>query len=344
MRIVVAGAGVVGAVAAWRFAEAGAGVTLADAAPAGNASMVAAGMLAPVFESALDGEAGIARDLLLRGRCAWDALTDVLGFGLAGRGALAVADETTLAAWERDALAADRDVKRLTAAEAESLSPGLRAPAGGLLAERDARLDPGLALARLSVAGEAAGVLRRRTDVVRFEAGGGEFADGERFTADALVVASGASHSLAPWAPELRNLSPIKGHILRAPDFPGAGPVLRLPRVYICPDQAGAIVGASMEAGRDDAAVDAAVVARLLALAAQAVPALAGRRVEARVGVRAATADGLPLVGRSEAPGVWLAAGARRNGWLLAPVIAEALLDGLGGGAGEPALAPTRSA
>jgi len=40
----------------------------------------------------------------------------------------------------------------------------------------------------------------------------------------------------------------------------------------------------------------------------------------------------------------WLATGARRNGWLLAPVIAEALLDGLGGGAGEPALAPTRSA
>jgi glycine oxidase len=40
-------------------------------------------------------------------------------------------------------------------------------------------------------------------------------------------------------------------------------------------------------------------------------------------GVRAATPDGLPLVGPSAAPGVLLAVGARRNGWLLAPLVAK---------------------
>jgi glycine oxidase len=42
-------------------------------------------------------------------------------------------------------------------------------------------------------------------------------------------------------------------------------------------------------------------------------------------GVRAATPDGLALVGRSAAPRVILATGARRNGWLLAPLIASAV-------------------
>ncbi|MDB5495525.1 MAG: D-amino acid oxidase family protein, partial [Phenylobacterium sp.] len=40
-------------------------------------------------------------------------------------------------------------------------------------------------------------------------------------------------------------------------------------------------------------------------------------------GVRAATPDGLPMAGFSEAPRVILATGARRNGWLLAPLIAQ---------------------
>ncbi|HYE45155.1 MAG TPA: FAD-dependent oxidoreductase, partial [Caulobacter sp.] len=41
-----------------------------------------------------------------------------------------------------------------------------------------------------------------------------------------------------------------------------------------------------------------------------------------RTGIRGATPDGLPLVGPSVRPGVWLAMGARRNGWLLAPLVA----------------------
>jgi glycine oxidase len=39
--------------------------------------------------------------------------------------------------------------------------------------------------------------------------------------------------------------------------------------------------------------------------------------------VRVTTPDGLPLVGWSRSPGVILAVGARRNGWLLAPLVAN---------------------
>ena len=39
--------------------------------------------------------------------------------------------------------------------------------------------------------------------------------------------------------------------------------------------------------------------------------------------MRAATPDGLPMIGRTEDPHVFLAVGARRNGWLLAPLAAQ---------------------
>ncbi|MGI9169537.1 MAG: FAD-dependent oxidoreductase, partial [Caulobacteraceae bacterium] len=74
-----------------------------------------------------------------------------------------------------------------------------------------------------------------------------------------------------------------------------------------------------------------AQVAGLRASAAAAAPIFAGSPLEARAGVRAATPDGLPLVGASRTPGVWLGAGARRNGWLLAPLMARALVEALVG-------------
>ncbi|MDB5444205.1 MAG: D-amino acid oxidase family protein, partial [Phenylobacterium sp.] len=52
-------------------------------------------------------------------------------------------------------------------------------------------------------------------------------------------------------------------------------------------------------------------------------PALEGAAFDLAAGVRAATPDGLPMAGFSEAPKVILATGARRNGWLLAPLIAQ---------------------
>ena len=56
----------------------------------------------------------------------------------------------------------------------------------------------------------------------------------------------------------------------------------------------------------------------------------------AAAGVRAATPDGLPMVGASTTPNVILAVGARRNGWLLAPMIADVVL-GAGRGAASGA-------
>jgi glycine oxidase len=85
----------------------------------------------------------------------------------------------------------------------------------------------------------------------------------------------------------------------------------------------GLTVGATMQAGAADRAVEPDQAAPLEAAGARLFPALAGARFEAETGVRAATPDGLPLVGRGRHHGVLLAVGARRNGWLLAPLVAR---------------------
>jgi glycine oxidase len=95
-----------------------------------------------------------------------------------------------------------------------------------------------------------------------------------------------------------------------------------------------------MEEGRSDRDIDPDAVARLAAGARRLFPALEAAEVEARAGVRAATPDGLPLVGPGDGEGEFIARGARRNGWLLAPLIAEVLLDRL---AGRPISAAARA-
>jgi glycine oxidase len=78
-----------------------------------------------------------------------------------------------------------------------------------------------------------------------------------------------------------------------------------------------------MEPGVIDPAVDPTRGAPLQEAGQRLFPAIAGAPVRLLAGVRAATPDGLPMVGISSEPGVLVAAGARRNGWLLAPLVAQ---------------------
>jgi glycine oxidase len=103
--------------------------------------------------------------------------------------------------------------------------------------------------------------------------------------------------------------------------------VLRAPGVYLCRTGSEAVLGATMEPGLADEAVDAAAVDRLLERAAPLLIGLGEAHWRPAVGVRAATPDGLPMVGPSRTPGVILAVGARRNGWLLAPLVARLARD-----------------
>jgi len=292
-KVTVAGAGALGLTIALELAEAGAQVTVRDPAALGdNASGVAAGMLAPASEAALDPVSADHFELLKTARDLWPALAERVGFELDQSGAAYLGEHVGAVAARMRAMGAKVSVY-----------------GHQLLTPEDWRLSPRIALAALKAAAERGGV--------RFEALPAEPpAPGET-----LILATGAGG--AGLAPELTQLMPIKGHILRLSGGPDIGPVLRGDGVYVCPDPAGAVVGATMEQGVSDRAVDPVRVAALRAAAEDLLPDLAGLEAVAETGVRAATPDGLPLVGFSAAPGVMLAVGARRNGWLLAPLVAQ---------------------
>ena len=331
-RIVVAGAGAVGSAIAATLARRGATILWIDPAAEGdNASGVAAGMLAPGFEAALDGGGPKTFALLKAARNQWPALLASLGdpdVGLWQGGALWL-DLPGLAGLTADDLKARFDAiggeaEVVPASTARDFLPSLPQDlTGALYTAEDWSLDPLMALAALREAAVAAGAMIIRARIVDFEGGLARLSDGRTIAADALVLATGADATLI--APETAHLSPIKGHILRQAlsDRRAGGPILRGVGGYVSATASGVHVGATMEPGLSDHAVDPAIAEQLTAFGERLYPALVGADLETRTGVRAATPDGLPLVGPSAAPRVFLAVGMRRNGWLLAPLVAD---------------------
>lgn len=310
-RVTVAGAGVLGLTTALALADAGCAVTVAD--PGGpNASSIAAGMIAPVFEAALDEGARPHLELLMASRDLWPGLAQRAGVALDRSGALAVGKEPWL-----EKVAAAFGALQLHATEiggdtARGLCPGLSGTFDkALLTREDWRVDAPTAMGALVAAAAAAGVRFERR-IVR-----------ERGEADVLVIATGVAAELAELGPELARLSPIKGHIVRVA-AEVAGATVRGEGIYAAPGS-GMAFGATMEPGRSDVAVEDDKAAPLLAAGFRLFPALRGAPIQMAAGVRAATPDGLPMVGPGRAPGVMLAVGPRRNGWLLAPLVAQTI-------------------
>lgn len=297
----MAGAGVLGLAIAVELAEAGAAVTVHDPSPRNSASAVAAGMLAPVFEAVLDPASRDYFDLLLAARDAWPAFAGRTGIALDRSGATYAGAR---------ALEVRRAIAELGVAS--ELRPQ------GLFVAEDWRVDAGSSLARLRAVAVALGVafVEERLD---------DPGDGE------VIAATG--WQAVSWAPESQMISAIKGQIGKSTvgSLVGreTGPVERRDGGYIAPAIGGALVGATMEAEKTDLAADDAV----LKIVEQTFPELMdeGWAGTPQVGIRGATPDGLPLVGGSIRPRVWLAMGARRNGWLLAPLVAAMMRAYLAG-------------
>ena len=309
--MIVAGAGALGLSAALALADAGCSVSVWDPTEGSNASAVAAGMLAPVFEAALDAETAGDLDLLLAARNLWPGLAARAGVEVDRSGTAAVGSEAWLAEVRARLTRLGLRGADLPRAMLDDLAPGIAPDLQALLVREDWRLEPGPALRALRQAARAAGV------EFRAEAARG------RGQADWLVIATGAGQGLACVAPELRRLTPIKGQILRFSDVRGGRVSLRGEGAYAVPGTGGLAVGATMEPGLDDARIDPVALQPLVRAAGRLFPALDGATFAAAAGVRAATPDGLPMAGPSAAPRIILAVGARRNGWLLAPLVAQ---------------------
>ena len=293
-----------GSAVALRLARQGFHVAVYDPSPVcENASGVAAGMLAPISEALFDPASRHHLEIMRRARDLWPAFAAAAGIALVRNGVRIEGSQ----AWREEVAV------RLS-------SMGLSAD---VLADEDWRLDARQALQALREAACREGAVFHASAVEWFDAGAVTLSDGRCEMSDALVLAMGPAARHAAFAPETKILAPIKGQILRLPrNDDGRTPVVRGQGVYFAPG-AQLAIGATMEYGRADLEADRAAIRTLQDAAAALRPDLDLDRAIIEVGVRVTSPDGLPLVGWSRCRGVMLATGARRNGWLFAPLVAE---------------------
>ncbi len=370
--VLIIGGGVIGLAIAWRAAQRGLRVTVADPDPGGGASHAAAGMLTPVAEAAYAERHlfGLG-SLSLRLYPAFAAeLTERTGVptGFRQTGTLQVGyDADDMAMLAEHALLRESfgvATHRLSSRECRQAEP-LLGPAisGGLLVEDDASVDPRLLTSALLAAARAAGVvhLPQRATKLRLDAdraSGAHLADGTAVSASQVVLSAGWSSAAIAGLPEdvVPPLRPVKGQIVRlrptaATLASGLSPSLlnRTVRgivqgspVYLVPRQDGELVlGATQEEMGADTTVTAGGVWQLLRDARAIVPGITELELaEAAAGLRPGTPDNAPVLGPSQLPGLVLATGHFRSGVLLAPVTADLIADQLVTGTMSEAAAP----
>jgi glycine oxidase len=327
--VVVAGGGVIGTAIAWQAAAAGLDVILVDPGHGDAASLVAAGMLAPVSE-ALFGEGALLRLNLLA----------VRRFG-------------SFAAELESATAEELDSRACRLLE-PFLTPDVH---GGVLFPSDWSVDNRRYVAALGEAARSAKVRSVRDRVLKVrihngQARGVRLADGGDIDAARVVVAAGCWSGAVGGLPDaLRTVvRPVKGQLLRLRHPTGMPPVIshtiraivRGTDVYLVPRADGeVIVGASQEERGPDQTVTAGAVHDLLHDAMSVLPVTSELIVaETCAGLRPGTPDNGPVVGWCGPDGLLLASGHYRNGILMSPVTADAAVALLAGQAPVPEWEP----
>lgn len=368
MDVIIVGAGIVGAACARALAANGVRVTLLESRfPGCGAS--AAGMGHVVVMD--DSPAQLA--LTGRSRRLWDDLAVDLPpeaeFRRAGTLWVAADDAEMDEARQKSRRLAGVGIVShvLDDVELSRCEPNLKAGlAGGLLVPDDAVVYPPPAVAALVAAAVAHGATFLHNTPVRAvvsvgaSAGGVHLADGRVLHGDAVVVATGAEAvRLLPGLP----VRPRKGHLVITDRVPGfltrqvieLGYVKRAHDVgtdsvafNVQPRATGQLlIGSSRQIDVTSRDIDHAILRTMLDRCVDYMPGLAALpAIRAWTGFRAATPDGMPLVGPwPHVPGVWLATGHEGLGITTSLATAELLAAQLVGTLpvlDETAFLPTR--
>ena len=348
MRIVVVGAGILGASTAYHLAREGADVTVVDQSYDGRATAAGAGILCP-WPSRVDD--AIFYSLYAAGARYYAELVQALAehgksdVGYRRSGALVVStDPAELTAVE--GLLRERcydapemgAVDRVSPHEAQALFPPLRPDFAGVHIAGGARVDGRRCAAALLRAAQRYGATIERGEarlIASHDRLTGVGLDSIRIDADQVVLAAGA------WAPALLrplglhlSIEPQRGQILHL-CLPGqdtrAWPVILPPGAhYLLAFDDRIVAGATRE---NDAGFDHRVTAagqmELLSHALDVAPGLAGATIiETRVGFRPVGPGLRPLLGRATAiDGLLIGNGLGAAGLTIGPLAGRLLAD-----------------
>jgi glycine oxidase len=352
--VIVIGAGIIGCAIARALGRRGVSVRVFEARTIGaGATHASAGVLAPYIEAH---DRGPLLDLTVRSLALYDAFVasaaSESGIAVEYRrcGTLEVATDAAAAATLAGVAQHQTGVARwLDGDAARREEPGLPASIEGALhvaahgyvavpALMDALVWSALRDGVQFETADRVAAIQRDGDSLRVVT-----SNGHMWQAAQVVVAAGS------WSPQISavelepdDVRPIRGQLLQ---LRWPGPLLTHviwgPDCYVVPWENGTVlVGATVEDVGFDARTTAAGVRDLLDAVCGLLPdAWRSTFVEARVGLRPASRDGLPVIGRSAAsPSVVYATGHYRNGILLAPLTAQLVADLVVDGIEDPSL------
>jgi glycine oxidase len=349
--IVVIGAGVIGCAVAYELARRGASVEIVDDRAAGmGATQASAGLLAPFIEGHRD---SLLLDLGVRSLELYDEFVArvVADSGVAvpyrRTGTLNVATEDSslrrLQATADDLLRRGVPADLLDGVGARAQEPhlssdvigGLLIPSHGFVAAAD------LTRALAAAARRHGAQLVERSRVNRVFRDGADLiveTDRGHLTCDTVVLAAGSWSGAVEveGVTDRMPVRPVRGQLLY---LAWNGPSLRRAtwsdRCYVVPwDDGTLLVGATVEEADFDERTTVAGVRDLLDAACELAPhAWSAGFLCARVGLRPASPDELPIIGPSSGlPELMYATAHFRNGILLAPLtaalVADAMIDG----------------
>lgn len=300
--VVVVGSGIIGCAIARQLAVRGVTCAVVDDRPvAGGATQASAGMLAPYVEAH---ERGPLLDLAVRSLALYDDwIADV-----------------------REESGFDVEYRRIGTLETGGAGENRVVTAHGYVAA------PQLTFA-LARAAERHGTVFHRARVTRIEQADAAFrvtTTTAALAATYVVLAAGAWTNGIEGVPT-PPVRPVRGQLLR---LAWTGPPLTTivwgPQCYVVPRLDGSIlVGATVEdAGFDEHTTEAGIQGLLDAVHSLLPATKSARLIEARVGLRPATPDELPVIGPDPSvPDLIHASGHYRNGVLLAPITARLIGD-----------------
>jgi glycine oxidase len=360
-KVAIVGGGVIGLSIGWRLAAAGRVVAIFERGVAGRgATWAAAGMLAAGSEVE-PGESALFA-LLKHSQALWPGFAAELAKAsgidveLRTEGTISVAFSQDEAARLRQTHALQQrlgvESRWLSRIEALEREPGLNPRlAGAVLVPGDHQVENRILAGALKLAfTNAGGTLHENLGDVRVRTEGtraiGVSAGGIDYPADIVIAAAGA------WTPDLAGLPPaatppvrpVKGQMLALgmdPAAPILNHVLWTQKAYLVPRRDGRLlIGATTEERGFDTTLTAGGMLSLLESAWRALPGIEELPIiESWVGFRPGSRDDAPILGGTDTEGLILATGHHRNGILLTPVTAQAIVRLVLTGETDPAIA-----
>lgn len=331
--VAIAGGGVIGLSIAWELAQQGATVCVIDGGePGRQASWAASGMLPPGPRlwlddhfSPLEQMAGLSQEL----NEPWhERLLEQTGIdnGFRPSGALYLGQDLTehCKEWHRRGI----EYRRLEAAEVREIEPALEPSGETVFLPEEAQLRPPWHLMALRTACEESGVEFHHGGHLREVRPAGDRVD-QLTTERGKILAGRFCLCAGCWSEQLARtfgLSlptvPIRGQIaLLKGSFGVLRHIINVGPRYLTPRSDGRVlIGSTQESAGFESVTTAGAVGELLRFAVELCPALAAFELETCwAGLRPATPDGLPYLGRI--PGFqnfWVATGHFRAGFQLA--------------------------